>query len=278
MIKMKNNKNYRTGYLLLAFSFLLCSVLFGCKTQKSVETGGQPVVEPRSNSLLGNLGINYPSWETCRLNGKLRAPGLPVSPTLQVYMEREKSIVISARAPLVGEVMRIELDKDSLLAINRLKKTYCMESAENLHEIYPTVCGELQSLLLGRIIVPGAGELSEKNISRVTVSEPATGERKLTPDVGNLPGGFGAYYLINGSGDLTDLIITRNDNKVFSAEYTRERNGSYDITVSTTKKGKPYKLELEFNKPETGIDMPEPAKPGNRYKRLGIKEFMGNIF
>ena len=60
-------------------------------------------------------------------------------------------------------MFRADVDTDSVLVVNKLAKTYAREPVQRLLEFYPYFIGDVQSLLLGRIIILGAGELDLHN-------------------------------------------------------------------------------------------------------------------
>lgn len=250
--------------------------LFGAcaSTKKSVANDST-----YKGSRAAELGIDdalkgYVDWNSAELSGKVKAPGLPVSVSLRIYMKRDSSLIISARAILLGEVARVELSKDSLLMLNKLKKVYCKESAERLNSIYPSACGEIQSILLGRMIVPGKGELSERNIENVSVSVNSESVREVRPSLGEMPVEIGLVYKLASDGRLSDLIaMGENGKNFFSINYEWGRDGSSDITFLTTKKNRPYEVLITLDAPKWGTEMPNNVKiPGN-YRRVGVTDF-----
>ncbi len=60
-----------------------------------------------------------------------------------------------------------------MLVVNKLAKTYAREPVQRLLEFYPYFIGDVQSLLLGRIIILGAGELDLHNASMVKIESKA---------------------------------------------------------------------------------------------------------
>lgn len=90
---------------------------------------------------------NYIDWQTAAMSGKLRMKKLPVSPSVGIFMRRNETISISVGASLLGEVGRIDIEGDTLLAVNKMKRVYCKESLAGIKYDYPDIIGDIQSLL-----------------------------------------------------------------------------------------------------------------------------------
>jgi len=265
----------RINIIITAILFITMTMFGACSSAKksvvndSVYTGSRAAALGIEDALNG-----YKPWNTAEISGKVRAPGLPLSVTLKIYMLKDSALTISARAILVGEVGRVELTKDSLVMINKLKKVYCRESAGRLNDIYPSACGELQSILLGRMIVPGSGEMNESNLDKVKVSVNEDNARVVTPVLGDLPVQAGICYILESDGHIDELIASgENDKRFFSLDYEWKKNGAADLTFVTTKKNQPYEVDINLDAPKWETTMPAPAKISESYKRVGLKDF-----
>lgn len=255
---------------------IMMTIGTSCSSSKKV--AADTISYSAENSILTGLGINYPEWETAELSGKLKLKGLPLSPSIKIYMKRGSDLILSARAPLIGEAVRVELDRDSLLIVNKLNNTYCLESADKLQEVYPSLCGEIQSLLLGRVVIPSEGELSESNILLADVETSLNGTKTISPKLENIPIEADMEYLITPGGKLKNLAVTMDKKKVFSLDYDWKSTDGCDLTATVTKKGAPYKVELDLDAPKFGINMPDRYKVNTRkLQRRGLREMLGNI-
>lgn len=147
-------------YILL-FTFLF-TVVFGAISQDAISGKEEKrVVEAISDT--------YNNWNRAGWNGKISADILPVSATMKVYMEKGKLTLISIRAPFIGEVGRIEVDKDSLLVVNKMKRRYYSKSIAEISQMVPDLTEDFQALLLGRMFVIGEGQLGKKSLDSVSV-------------------------------------------------------------------------------------------------------------
>ncbi len=116
--------------LVAAISFSACA----SKKSLTTDTATYNPKDARAAAIADALG-SYTDWTQLRMSGKLRISSLPVTPSLKLYMKKGQELTISASAILVGEVFRVELNRDSLFIVNKLKKVYCKESGEKLREI-----------------------------------------------------------------------------------------------------------------------------------------------
>ena len=137
-------------------------IVTGIKAQDAIEGKMEKkVVETITDS--------YKNWNKASWNGRLSADMLPVSATLKVYMERGKLTLISVRAPFIGEVARIEADKERILIVNKLKKRYYEREIAEISQIAPDLLEDMQALLLGRMFVVGKGQLDDRKVEDINL-------------------------------------------------------------------------------------------------------------
>lgn len=87
-----------------------------------------------------SITASWEAWTSVGISGKFRMAGLPLSPSVKIYMVRDSSIFISLRAPLVGEVGRAEIADSTLLVVNKMNKTYVEEPIARALAYYPGGC------------------------------------------------------------------------------------------------------------------------------------------
>lgn len=268
-----NNKVF-----LLTVAVVISAFFGACASKKSVmaDSSSYSPTDTRTAIISDALGL-YKDWSSARISGKLHLESLPVSPSLKIYMKKGSALSISASAVLVGEVFRLDLTKDSLLIVNKLKKTYCRESADRLKDIYPTACEEIQSILLGRMIVPGSGELSPANIAKTTI-EMENDIRKVSPSMGEFPISIAFYYLLDNVGRVSRLVIEgENGKNLTSLNYDWKGNGGVEISTIFKKRGKNIDVELDLDSPKWGGAPLEPCRIGKGYRRVSLQDFFKSI-
>lgn len=121
-----------------------------------------PLDEEMQNALRFIISNYSKPWEELSMQGKLSFDGLPIRPSVKFYMKRGESIILSARAPLFGEVARIELSPQSLLIINKHTKKYCTFDMSTYTAQYPSMVADFQDILLGEIVYPGFGRMTSE--------------------------------------------------------------------------------------------------------------------
>ena len=92
----------------------------------------------RNEALLRILS-SYSGWSSVELNGRLDIPNLPmgIKPTVKIYMKNGESIMMSVRAPFMGEVGRAEIEGDTLVVVNKMRHTYCKNAVSYVLKGFP---------------------------------------------------------------------------------------------------------------------------------------------
>lgn len=159
----------------------------------------------------------YKSWKTASWQGKVRTDMLPISPTMKVYMRKGELTLISLRVPLMGEVGRIEIDNDSVLVVNKMKRRYWSKPIAGVVDM-PGLADALQSMLLGRVALIGYGELSKKTARYAQFFELGEMGWLIVPEI---PEGVegGVYgYAVAPDGSLTNIVVTEGKPRSESAD------------------------------------------------------------
>ena len=241
--------------------------------------------------IIEEISKDYKNWHRAAWSGKLSTDMLPVSATLKVFMEKDKLTMISVRAPFVGEVARIEADKDSILVVNKMKKRYYTHPLAELSQMVPDLTEDLQSLLLGRMFVVGSGQLDKHDTDKVTVF-PTDSENcyMLLPDVpdylpqvlygfaGDAEGRMSTFVCAYGRADAPGCDDTIDPDFQYEpkaqvqAEISYRNKGSI-ADLQCLFSGRPYNATLTVDEIEWG------AKGFDRinvsgYTKVGFKEVL----
>lgn len=106
---------------------------------------------------------NYDSeWTDLSMQGRLQLDVLPMRVNVKVYMKRGEAIILSARAPIFGEVARLEACPDSIVLINKHTRTYNTQPLGGLGVDTKAYLCDLQDILLGQVAFPGNGRLTRE--------------------------------------------------------------------------------------------------------------------
>lgn len=169
---------------------------------------------------LAAIAGGYRNWTTASWQAKVKADGLFISPAMKVFMERGKRTSISVRVPIMGEVMRMEINNDSVLVANKMKRVYWSMPMNVAKNMLPDFLNESQSLMLGRIAVLGSGEISKQSASEVQVFEIPVGGYLIMPQPSS-EFSFASYgYAVDAQNRLSALMVRSGK------PATANRNGS----------------------------------------------------
>lgn len=253
---------------------LFCMISFGALPMSAASGMSR---ESRDHALQTILST-YTPWSRVEMSGKLFYSGLPVRPTVKIYMEKDKLIQLSVRAPFLGEVGRLEINSDSLIAVNKFGKKYCCESVKELERTIPHAISYIQNILLGRVIVAGSGELDVHNVSEVDFMEDSEGWL-LVPEGIRTAGQEVRYaYAVASAGRTRAMLVFVpgtgvNVGAVYSYPQGKEL---IEITAELPKK-KTLAATLDFSSVKWGGSRMSAISLGSKYRRVSIREFVTNF-
>lgn len=242
-------------------------------------SGGASAQEPmqRETKVMAIDSITAPwvDWETVEISGKFKMAGLPLSPSVKIFMERDSSIYISLRAPFVGEVGRAEVHDSTLLVVNKMNKTYVKEPIDVALAYYPGGVADLQDLLLGRVVVPGSGLLSTDLADRIEIYDDESGSRAIVASMEAALPGFNYGYMITPewlNGALM-VVPTEHPDVVVTLTYDWFEKG-YDLGLLYQSEKRNYRATLELDEPQYGGRGFDPVKINSKYTKLSFEQFM----
>ena len=265
------NKIYLPGVLIvMAFLAMLSSCSH--KTFKSVVEN--PSVE--SLTVSDSLELQLPEylpWQVATVQGKLKMQGLPLSPSLNIFLEKDSLSIISVRAPFVGDVAKIEIDRDSVLAVNKMNKTYVSEDISSLLRYYPGGISDIQDLLLARFFLPGFN-ISENNVEDLVDVFYEDGQFNVVPKGEAEIEGLKYGFVVDRSfSPLMLVILPEQTDMEISVLYGYRLNG-YDIRLNYKDKGRDLEAVLELKLPEFTGEAPKKLVLDKKYRRLGLEDFV----
>lgn len=288
---MPSNKRIHI-FLFLIFPVILLSAC-GTKKSMSQDSIGNThinVLDPTRAGAIDGVRLaaleailpNYTEWETAEITGKLHMKNLPVSPTIKIFMKKAEEISISVRAPLLGEVGRIEVEGDTVIAINKMKRVYCAESISGIKYDYPDIIADIQSLLLARVVALKAGELTAENsdffdFEEIPSENPEKGWSLTFPKGHSDEDEFFYSYKVNSLGLVDRLLLqasTSDHELSLSLDYTYPGNG-FDLNIMFNQDLKQkFDATMEFGSTRWGAGPSAPINLNSRYTRVGIKQFL----
>lgn len=253
----------------------MISIIFNAGASgKKVEAPDSVYANPEEMIMADAILSRYIPWTNVEFNGKVRmSSGLPISPTVKMYMEHDNLIQLSVRVPFMGEIARLELDRDSVLIINKYNRNYCKESTSKIAATYPGFITSIQNLFLGRIQLFGIGELDASNIKEMNFQNAGGNEWIVYPKEMPGDGKLQYGYVVTSNGRTKSLYAQpggRQESLLLNYNYPGS-GMSMDIMVDTNKRK--MSGTLEFNTVRWGGERMSPLNL-TTYQRLGIKDFI----
>lgn len=211
-------------------------------------------------------------WTQLSMQGKLSMQGLPVRPTVKIYMERGNSIILSARAPFFGEVARVEACHDSITFINKHTKKFMSVDIRSLCDSHPTLLSDMQDILLGNVAYPGYGRLSRELASRSAWSLTSDNEIIVLPEdalqYGNLEYG---YLLSPESLDiLSFMLMLHSSDALLNVSYLYGGQG-WTLGVQCEMKKQTVDCELQLSYPDYNPTPLQLTNAESRYTHTDLK-------
>lgn len=213
-------------------------------------------------------------WQSVSIQGKLKMQGLPLSPSLKIFMLRDSLIDLSVRAPFVGEAARILLTPDSVTAVNKMQKTYIKEGITDFLKYYPGGLSDLQDLLMARIFIPGY-DLSETLIEDLVDIYPEDGQFNLVPkDIAEIEGIKYGFVVDEYFNPLTLVVLPQSRPDIEIDAFYRYNLKGYDIQLVYQEGDRAKELTLELKEPEYEAETPKELEIGKKFRRLSLSEFL----
>lgn len=214
-------------------------------------------------------------WTDLSMQGKLSFDGLPMSVSVKVYMKRGESIILSARAPFLGEVARVEVSQDSITLINKHTRTYNVQSLTGLQVDRQSYLCDLQDVLLGQVAFPGNGRLTQGNAMLSQWLALPTAEALIYPGAELQTEGTEYGFVMDSEiWQLKSFVLMlRQTGVVIETKYDYfEKGWTLGLEISLPKKKMGGEVELSY--PDYDGSPLEFTKIGGKYKKVDFKQLL----
>ncbi len=218
---------------------------------------------------------NYDAdWEQLSMQGRLQFDGLPMRLNVKVYMERGKSVLISARAPILGEVARVEILGDSITLINKSSRTYHVISLAPVASGMPGVLADVQDLLLGQMAFPGHGRLTPDLAKQARWIGMPDAKTIVFPDETLQPPGSQCGFVLDEVMQLSAFAIALMQAQLeVQTSYLYGEDG-WTLGIDIVLKGKAMHGSLELSYPDYAPTPLKPTSLGKQYRKVDFRELM----
>lgn len=244
---------------------------------EAVAQAVEPETKRGAERILSNTVSLYQPWEEVSIDGKISMEGLPLDPTAKIYMKRDREVIVSVRAPILGEVARVEIADGEILVANRMKKIYVRESMDKVLSYVDFSLTDVQDVFLGRVFVLGKGTLSGHNSKDMTVALSPSDSYIVTPvrQPSSALYGFTLY-----SDYRMQLLYARSPDYRYkaNAEYTwRSTDGAKDVALDIIVGERDYPVEFRFKAPDFSPKAMSRMALNDKWKKVSIREFLQSI-
>lgn len=261
-------KRFKLSYKTL----ILVAAFFVAMAATVPATAADLLPKAQCRELVQRIASGYSDWKVAELNGKVLGLGLPVNPSVKIYMEKGIFLAVSARAPFVGEAGRIEIDADSLLVVNKMKRVYAKEPVSCMQDFCPVGLEDLQTLLLARIAVMGKGQLFPSGWKDVYVYCGDDGY-VVVPLEKYQPEGAEYGYMVDADGKLMSMASTLGSPDTFMSMGYNFSDG-IDIALQFVSPKRSMGATLDLDNPKWNGKAPDRFTPTSRFRRVGLREVL----
>lgn len=218
----------------------------------------------------------YPEdWQQLSMQGRMQFDGVPMRLSVKVYMERGKSILISARAPIFGEMARVEILGDSITLINKSSRTYHTISPASGQIPTAGMIADLQDILLGEIALPGQGRLTPELSQQAQWIDLSDGRMILFPDPSvQLPGSQSGFIIDSTEMQLLTFALAIPSQKIEAETSYQYGEEGWTLGVNISINGKPLKGEFQLSYPDYSPTPLEPTDISKRYRAVAPADLM----
>ena len=271
-------------YISFAAILTVTFVLNSCHTPKVVTgtlTGANPE-KARFEHVVQN-GYKYEALQSkvkyslgkSSLNGKM-------------CLESGHRLCMQVNAPLIGfEVGRIEATQDSLIVVDKYDKMYTILELANLYDIKDINGHEMEALeciMLGRIYIPGRGQATSKDYSKLTWTTPSLADGKQGYSEGLYKGkDYSILYAIDENGRLvsTLLAVGGKTARWEYSDYQEVEQGQWvptqEFITITNADNKEISAGLKLTNPSFGESTWRDFEANDSYNKVSIKDIGNRI-
>jgi len=210
---------------------------------------------------------SYPQWTETEMSGKLKMEGLPlgINPSLKAYMLKDSLIIISVRAPLMGEVARVEIDSNRALLVNKYNNRYTIVEMSRVSSLSGLNVGNIQDLLMGRIFYAGADTSTPDMFDTVQKDNmTAILPRKQAKS-------YSYGFVMDGLNRLICSMFCMNSD-VLQMDYSYPSDDAYTALLQLTSGKNKYEATLMIEKINYKPKKIEPIKLSSKYKEVSPRQ------
>ena len=241
----------------------------------------QPVIEvntPTTTNTTNPPAVSnffQPDWNSFKSGGsaKIDAGGKSMNSSMQMRMQRGKSIYVSLRPVMGIEVAKLVVFDDSIMLVDKLHKRYMLEKASLLTNGAPVTVDILQDIFLGRAFELGKGSLNQ-NIKDDFIVESIDGGKVVLKPREQFKG-FDYNFVYDKKNNILSLDVTpsKQGASTYSVTYADVKGTvagkvPTSLRLSTTMSGRAFTLSLDYNDMKWNEDFTIDTSAPKKYTRI----------
>ena len=264
---------------LAAFALLLTTA---CSSSRHLAATADPATTHTMQEQYGGALQHAFSYDRLQARVKFTYGGRSLGGRINV--EQGKRFRLIVNAPLLGfEMGRIEVDRDSVILVNKVDKTYAVEPLDRLKmdgnkhvDVDMLAC-----LFLGRIYVPGRGEARVADFKRLAWQR---------QDDGSICGEYGGTnfdltYTIDSQARLCRTQVTTGEGHTVAWAYDQTEPVAQGLaptaaTVSAeinTRTPRRVAAQVSLSNINPKAEKWEPFAPDGKYRRVDAKDLFNAV-
>jgi hypothetical protein len=243
---MKNNK-YFFFVPLIGISLILG--MNACKSSKEISRIALPGKNKNERlDLIESQALHYETFSsnlTCTI--KLGKESKKTSIDGQLKIVRDQAIQLSLKIPILGEIFRLTITPDKIIAIDRINKQYLLEPMQYIRENAPFGFDfySLQALLSNQIFIAGKNQVNPEDYALFRIHEDAYFVQIENTDTYNTGYAF--------TTDYTHRIL---NTQIYKTEWNTRMSWVYgNFEPADNKSLFPMNMKMELSLPDETVEM-----------------------
>lgn len=272
---MKLPRTLRIAALAAVAAIISVAALTGCRTSRSAAISGtgdatEMTLAERAHAV---AAANLP-WTQLNLPVKIAVKSpQKISLSGRIYMRRDRDIYITLRV-LGMEVANMYVNSDSVYAADKLHKYYIAEPIKDIFAGASLSIGDIQDALLGRTFINGRGNLTDKMLSGVTLTDTPDNQWIMTPR-SKINGKIEYQFKFSKESNALMSLVFNTGSKLYGCTYSSpaEIDGSrfMERIAIATKVGKTAidaTITFDFNKVKWEVPSSARWRNPSGYRRI----------
>lgn len=272
---MKLPRTLRIAALAAVAAIISVAALTGCRTSRSAAISGtgdatEMTLAERAHAV---AAANLP-WTQLNLPVKIAVKSpQKISLSGRIYMRRDRDIYITLRV-LGMEVANMYVNSDSVYAADKLHKYYIAEPIKDIFAGASLSIGDIQDALLGRPFINGRGNLTDKMLSGVTLTDTSDNQWIMTPR-SKINGKIEYQFKFSKESNALMSLVFNTGSKFYGCTYSSpaEIDGSrfMERIAIATKVGKTAidaTITFDFNKVKWEVPSSARWRNPSGYRRI----------